>query len=121
MTVVDDYLAGCREEDRDCLEQMRRVVHDCCPGLDEVTSYRLPAFRLHGYTTSKGIVGGFAAGRSFLSWYPFCGRTLVTLADELSGFEQTSGSVHFSALRPLPEELVVRLVHTRLAEILELS
>lgn len=117
MSAVDDLLATCSEPDREALAHLRGLVHVLVPGVREVTSYNLPAFQVPQATSSKGIVAGFAAGRRFLSWYPFSGQVITTLADELAGFETTKGSVHFTARHMLPDDLVALLVTTRLAEI----
>lgn len=116
MSAVDELLAACAPAERALLEHVRDVVHDEVPGLVEVTSYRLPAFAL-GEGSSKLVVGGLAAGRRFLSWYPFSGQTIPTLADELAGFETTKGSVHFTVAHPLGDDLLRRLLQVRLAEV----
>jgi uncharacterized protein YdhG (YjbR/CyaY superfamily) len=60
------------------------------PKSEECFSYRMPAFRLDGI-----VVAGFIATRQGCSYFPFSGRTLATLADEVCGYEQTKGSLHF--------------------------
>ena len=116
MTAVDDHLANCAPDDRAALVHLRALVHELVPDVVEVLSYRLPAFAL-AEGSSKMIFGGFSAGTRFLSWYPFSGKTITTLADELAGFETTKGSIHFTPARTLSADLVRLLVHTRIDEI----
>lgn len=116
MTAVDDHLATCRPADREALEHVRALVHVELPGVVEVLSYRLPAFAL-AEGSAKIVVGGFSAGSRFLSWHPFSGGPIAALAAELPGFETTKGSVHCTPDHMLPDELVRRLLRTRLAEI----
>jgi hypothetical protein len=42
---------------------------------------------------------------------------LETLADDLAGYERTSGSLHFAIDTALPDELVARLVEAKLSEL----
>jgi hypothetical protein len=48
---------------------------------------------------------------------PFSGSVLGQLADELDGYTMTRSALHFPVDRPLPNELVKRLIELRLADI----
>jgi uncharacterized protein YdhG (YjbR/CyaY superfamily) len=109
---VDDYLAALEEPKRGTLEALRRDILNVVPEADEVISYGMPAFRVHGK-----IVAGFAAFKRHLSYLPFSGSVLDQLGDELSGYTMTKGSLHFPVDRPLPEALVRKLIEVRLAEV----
>ena len=74
-------------------------------------SYRVPAFRVEAKT-----IAGFAAFKDHLSYLPFSGSVLPQLADELSGYTMTKSALHFRVDRPLPEQLVKKLIQVRLAE-----
>lgn len=82
------------------------------PDAVEGMSYGLPAFRVEGK-----VVAGFAAFKNHLSYLPHSGSVLARLVDQVSHFEQTKGSLHFSVDLPLPRELVTLLVTTKLAEL----
>ncbi len=68
------------------------------------------AFRLYGT-----VVAGFLATRKGCSFFPFSGRTLTTLADDVCGYEQTKGSLYFDLGKALPVALVRTLISTRIA------
>jgi uncharacterized protein YdhG (YjbR/CyaY superfamily) len=108
---IDDYLARVPDEQRKVLEALRKTIHAAAPGAEECISYNLPAFRLDGR-----VIAGFAAGVKLCSYYPFSGRTLTTLRDELDGYEMSKGALRFAASRPLPAKLVRKLVKARIAE-----
>jgi uncharacterized protein YdhG (YjbR/CyaY superfamily) len=108
---VDDYLRGVDEPKRSTLEALRRTILEIVPDAEEVISYRVPAFRLHGKT-----VAGFAAFQNHLSYLPFSGSVLPQLADELEGYAMTKSALHFPIDRPLPQALVKKLITVRLAE-----
>jgi len=108
---VDQYLAAVSPSCRAVLEKLRQTIHSLVPGVQECISYRLPAFRFEGK-----VIAGFSATAKGCSFYPFSGRTLSTLADEVASYDQTKSALHFSTDRPLPKTLVRKLLKTRLAE-----
>ena len=108
---VDSYLAEVPEPGRGTLEELRRAILAVIPDAEQCISYGMPAFKVQGKT-----VAGFAAFKNHLSYLPHSGSVLDALADEVSGYGQTKGSLHFPADEPLPAALVERLVTTRLRE-----
>ena len=60
----------------------------------------MPAFRVGGK-----VVAGFAAFKNHLAYLPHSGSVLPGLADELAGYEWSSGSLHFAIDKPLPDDL----------------
>ena len=108
---VDEYLRGVEEPKRRTLQTLRRTILEIVPEAEQVISYRIPAFRVHGQT-----VAGFAAFKNHLSYLPFSGSVLPRLSDRLAGYEMTKSSLHFPVDQPLPEALVRELIDTRLAE-----
>jgi uncharacterized protein YdhG (YjbR/CyaY superfamily) len=109
---VDGYLAGVDEPKRGTLEALRRSILQVVPDAEECISYGVPAFKVKGKT-----VAGFAAFKSHLSYLPHSGSVLSALGDDLAGYESTKGSLHFPVDRTLPEEVVTKLVTTRLREL----
>ena len=78
----------------------------------------------------EGINYGMACftykGKPFLSFvtrkkipglYPFSGKVIDTLHDQLGGFSLTSGTIRFGAVEPIPEALLKMIIATRLKEI----
>jgi uncharacterized protein YdhG (YjbR/CyaY superfamily) len=109
---VDDYLRDLEEPKRGTLEALRRTILEVVPEAEQVISYRVPAFRLRGK-----VIAGFAAFKDHLSYLPFSGSVLGQLADELDGYTMTKSALHFPVDRPLPKELVKKLIEVRLAEV----
>lgn len=108
---VDSYLCDLKEPKRTTLQELRCTILEIVPEAEEVISYRVPAFRLHGKA-----IAGFAAFKNHLSYLPFSGSVLGQLADELEGYTMTKSSLHFSIDRPLPKALVKKLIIVRLAD-----
>jgi uncharacterized protein YdhG (YjbR/CyaY superfamily) len=109
---VDEYLRGIEEPKRGTLEQLRGTILEIVPEAEQVISYGLPAFRVHGKT-----VAGFAAFKTHLSYLPFSGSVLDKLGDELEGYKMTKSALHFPVDQPLPKPLVKKLIAVRMAEV----
>lgn len=107
---VDAYLAGVEEPKRSTLEALRRSILAVVPDAEQCISYGLPAFRLDGT-----VVAGFGAFSHHLAYLPHSGVVLRGLADRLSEYECTPGSLHFRIDEPLPDALVRDLVLAKLA------
>jgi uncharacterized protein YdhG (YjbR/CyaY superfamily) len=106
---VDDYLARVPEPGRSALEALRRSILAAAPDAEQVISYGMPAFKVDG-----SVVAGFAAFKKHLSYLPHSGQVLADVADQVGGYAQTPGSLHFSADEPLPDALVRALVDAKL-------
>jgi uncharacterized protein YdhG (YjbR/CyaY superfamily) len=109
---IDEYLESIPDDRRKALQDLRKKIRAALPKAEECISYGLPAFRVEG-----GVVAGFQAASWGCSYFPFSGRTLTTMKAELKAYEQTKGSLHFPANKPLPATLVKKLIRVRLAEL----
>ena len=112
MGAVDEYFESIDPGERAAFERVRAIVTEVAPDVGQGTSYGVPALMY----AAKPLLG-FHAGKGFLSLYPYSGDVVTALRERLPGFETTSGSVHFSAEEPLPDEAVRAMVELRIAEI----
>ena len=71
----------------------------------------MPGFRVDGKT-----IAGFAAFKNHLSYLPHSGSVFLELADELAGYQKTSGALRFPVDQPLPAGLVEQLIAVRLRQ-----
>lgn len=108
---IDEYLQALDEPKRGTLQALRGTILEIVPDAEQCISYRVPAFRMRG-----GVVAGFAAFKDHLSYLPFSGSVLVQLGDELRDYTMTKSALHFPVDRPLPQEIVKKLIAVRLAE-----
>ena len=109
---IDDYLTHVAPDARETLEIVRSRILKVIPDAEQCISYRIPAFRVDGR-----VVAGFAAFTHHLSYLPFSGSVLGTLASELESFSKTKSALHFNVGEPLEARLVKRLLEVRLAEV----
>jgi uncharacterized protein YdhG (YjbR/CyaY superfamily) len=109
---IDEYLAALDEPKRTTLRELRKTILGIIPNAEECISYGMPAFRLEGK-----VIAGFAAFKNHLSYLPHSGSVLGELSNDLAGYENTSGSLHFPIDQPLPKALVKKLIASRLNEV----
>jgi uncharacterized protein YdhG (YjbR/CyaY superfamily) len=107
---IDDYLAALPEDARAVLQKLRKTIRAAAPKVTEAISYQIPAFKHHGLLVS------FAAFKDHCSFYPMSPEVMRAHAAELKGYDITKGTIHFPADKPLPAELVTKLVKARIAE-----
>ena len=109
---IDQYLSAVDEPKRGTLAALRRTILEIVPEAEQVISYQVPAFRVRGK-----IVAGFAAFKDHLSYLPFSGSVLDMLGEDLRGYSMTKSALHFPVDRPLPPDLVSKLIAVRLEQI----
>jgi uncharacterized protein YdhG (YjbR/CyaY superfamily) len=109
---VDRYLAALDEPERGTLELLRRSILEVVPEAEQGISYGMPAFKVEGKT-----VAGFAAFKHHLSYLPHSGSVVATLADDVAAYETSKASLRFAVDKPLPKQLVKKLVTTRMREL----
>ena len=109
---VDEYLAAAPQPHRTTLEQVRKTLRSLLPDAEETISYGVPAFKVNGEA-----VAGYAFFKNHCSYFPHSGSVLPVVAEALSGYEWSKGTLKFAPETPLPEELVRRLVEVRLAQL----
>lgn len=108
---VDRYLEALEEPKRGTLEALRTSILEVVPEAEQAISYGMPAFKVEGKT-----VAGFAAFKHHLSYLPHSGSVLTSLADDVADYETSKGSLRFPVDKPLPKQLVKKLVRARMRE-----
>ena len=108
---IDQYLDALEEPKRTTLARLRQTILDVLPEAEQGISYGLPAFKIRGKT-----IAGFAAFKNHLSYLPHSGSVFPQLKDELEGYSTSSGALRFEIDRPLPVQLVEKLIAVRLQQ-----
>ena len=109
---IDEYIKTFPEDVRSVLEKMRQTIRKAAPEAEEVISYQMPAFK------QNGMLVWFAAYKNHIGFYP---RTsgIEAFKKELSLYEGAKGSVQFPIKKPIPYDLVEKIVIFRRKENLE--
>jgi uncharacterized protein YdhG (YjbR/CyaY superfamily) len=108
-TSIDEYIATFPVEIQKILQELRATIKASAPDASEKISYQMPTFYL------KGNLVHFAAWKKHIGFYPTSSGTQA-FEWELSIYESAKGSVKFPIDRPLPLELVSKIVEFRVAE-----
>jgi uncharacterized protein YdhG (YjbR/CyaY superfamily) len=109
---IDEYIANFPKDVREILEKLRITIREAAPVAEEAISYRMPTFRLNGNLVH------FAAHKNHIGFYP-TPSGIEKFKKELSVYEGAKGSVQFPIDKPLPLDLVDKIVRYRVAENLE--
>jgi uncharacterized protein YdhG (YjbR/CyaY superfamily) len=114
MNAIDKYISGFPEEVREILEKVRKTIRDEAPEATETINYGIPTFQL------KGNLVHFAGFKNHIGFYP-APSGIEAFKAELSSFKGAKGSVQFPLDKPIPYELIRRIVKFRVQEIKEKS
>ena len=106
---IDEYIAQFPEEVQKKLKELRRVIKASAPDAEERISYQMPTFRLNGNLVH------FAAYKKHIGFYPTSGG-IKPFEQELSAYEVSKGTVRFPIDKPLPMDLISKIVKFRVGE-----
>jgi uncharacterized protein YdhG (YjbR/CyaY superfamily) len=109
---VDDYIAGFPAEIQSILQQIRAIIQETVPDAEEVISYQMPTYRLHGNLVH------FAAFKNHIGFYP-TPSGVEAFEDELAPYQHAKGSIRFPLDQPIPYALIRKIVAFRVKETLE--
>jgi uncharacterized protein YdhG (YjbR/CyaY superfamily) len=108
---VDEYMATLPDDRRDAMETLRRTIRAAAPQATEVISYKMPAFKTHGR-----FLVSYDAYKRHYSLFPASDAVVRALGDAISPYLAGRGTIRFPADRPIPTDLVARIVEIRVAE-----
>jgi len=109
---IDEYISFYPPNIQEILKELRATIKAAAPEAEEIISYQMPAYRYHG------IVVYFAAFSKHIGFYPKVSG-IETFKNELSVYKGAKGSVQFPLDKPLPLELIAKIIRFRVNENLE--
>jgi uncharacterized protein YdhG (YjbR/CyaY superfamily) len=107
---VDGYLAGLPIAQRRALTKLRKTIKAAAPKAQECISWRMPAYKYLGFLVF------FAAFKNHCSFFVASTALMKKLGKELSPYETSGGTIHFTPEKPLPATLVKKIVKARIKE-----
>jgi uncharacterized protein YdhG (YjbR/CyaY superfamily) len=109
---VDEYIATHARDVQPTLQRVRSAIRKALPKAEEVISYQIAGYRLHG-----GVVLYFAGFKEHYSIYPANARLIAAFKDELAPYEYNNeGTIRFPLSRPVPVGLIGRIAKFRAKE-----
>ena len=106
---IDSYIASFPAEIQEILEKVRVTIRKAAPDAEERINYGIPTFTLNGNLVH------FAAFTNHLGFYP-TPSGIKAFGKELSVYEGAKGSVKFPIDKPIPYELITKIVKFRVKE-----
>jgi uncharacterized protein YdhG (YjbR/CyaY superfamily) len=111
---VDEYLSVFPKNVKSILEQLRKTIQQAAPQAEELISYNMPAFRVHG------MLVYYAAYKEHIGFYPGAGAIINgVFKNELAGYETSKGTIRFPIEKALPLGLIRNIVKYRVKQNLE--
>lgn len=108
---VDEYLSWVPPDHRPHLDELRATIKSVAPQADEVISYGMPAFRLNGH-----FFVSYSDFKNHVSLFPATANVRQRLGDEVTPYFAGKGTFRFRIDRPIPRDLVARIVALLLEE-----
>ncbi len=106
---VDAYIARFSEEQQNHLKVLRSLIHETVPLVRETIKYAMPTFLY------LGDLIYFAANKNHTGLYPMPSG-VSHFAEELLSYHTSKGAIQFPLDRPLPLDLIRRIILFRVAE-----
>jgi uncharacterized protein YdhG (YjbR/CyaY superfamily) len=110
-TNVDEYISAQPETAQSVLQRVRSALRKALPAAEEMISYEIPAYRLHG-----GIVLYFAGWKQHYSLYPAGEHLVAAFKEELASYTVSKGTIRFPLREPIPVKLIERIAKFRAQE-----
>ena len=106
---IDDYIAGFPTAAKKQLKDMRAIIKENAPDAQELISYGMPAYKLHG------MLVYFAGYKAHIGFYPTPSGTKKFL-QKMKYFKCSKAAVQFPIDQPLPKDLIKEIIVFRINE-----
>ena len=108
-STIDEYIAQFPEDVQQILFKIRAVIKEAAPEAVERISYKMPVFY------QKGNLVWFGVHPHHIGFYP-TGSGIEAFKEELSAYKWSKGAVQFPFDKPIPYNLISKIVKYRVAE-----
>lgn len=106
---IDEYIAGFSGDVQKILQTIRITIKKAAPDAEEAIKYQMPTFTL------KGNLVHFAAFKKHIGFYPVP-TGIEAFKQELSVYKGGKGSIQFPLDKPIPYDLISKVVKFRVQE-----
>ncbi len=100
---VDHYINRFSGEKKEKLNELRCLMEDHIPGIEEKINYAMPTYAL------EGNVIHFAAHHLHFGFYPGP-EAIEMFKNELGSLETSKGAIKFPYKKPLPLDLILKII-----------
>ncbi|WP_295672544.1 DUF1801 domain-containing protein [uncultured Mucilaginibacter sp.] len=106
---VSEYFSSFPESTREILEVLRSTIKQEAPNAQEVISYNMPAFK------ANSVLVYYAAHQGHIGFYP-TSTPIGVFKQELTAYKFSKGAIQFPIDKPLPVDLIRRMVKFRVQQ-----
>ena len=108
-SLVDHYIKQFHPEIQERLIKIRQIIRETAPEAAETIAYQMPTYRLNGNLVH------FAAFKNHIGFYP-APSGIDAFKKELARYKGAKGSIQFPHNKPLPYDLIRKIVDYRVIE-----
>jgi uncharacterized protein YdhG (YjbR/CyaY superfamily) len=109
---IDRYIKKFPKNVQIKLENIRKTIKKQAPDAEEAISYQIPTFKLNGNLVH------FAAYKNHISFFP-TSSGVRAFKREISKYNHSTGTIQFPIDKPMPLNLIKRIVKFRVKEMKE--
>lgn len=106
---IDEYISNFPEDVQKILEKIRQTIKKTAPEATEAIAYGLPTFK------QNGNVVHFGAYKNHIGFYP-APMGIEKFKKETAPYEAGKGTLQFELDKPIPYELITRIVKFRVEQ-----
>jgi uncharacterized protein YdhG (YjbR/CyaY superfamily) len=107
---IDQYISNFPKDVQAILKKIRGTISKAAPDATEAIKYGIPTFVLN-----KNLVH-FAGYKRHIGFYP-TPSAIEKFREELSEYENAKGSIKFPLDKPIPYDLIKKMVLFRVGEV----
>jgi uncharacterized protein YdhG (YjbR/CyaY superfamily) len=111
---VNEYIGSFPREVQTTLQKIRQTIKKAEPDAEEVISYQIPAFKLHGF-----LVYFSAYKEHYSITFPPPFTVFEAFKKELAPYQLSKTTVQLPMKQPIPFDLITNMVKFRAKENLE--
>lgn len=109
ISAINNYIKQFDLPVQERLNSLRQLIYKLAPTAEEAIKYGIPTFVLSGNLVH------FAAYKTHIGFYP-TPSGISAFKEDLAKFNTSKGTVQFPLNKPLPVDLIKKIVKFRIAE-----
>lgn len=104
---VTEYIEKQKSPQKEIMNKLRKLIMETVPNAEELMSYGVPAFK------ENNSILMYSVFKEHFGIYP--GPAVITeLKNELKGYKTSKGTVKFPLDKPMPVDLIKKIVKNSL-------
>jgi uncharacterized protein YdhG (YjbR/CyaY superfamily) len=111
-TTVEEYMAELPDDRRAVLEELRKTINAAAPDATETIAYQMPSLR----SSDGRFLVSYASFKAHYSLFPASDEVVKGLGAAIQPFLAGQGTIRFPASRPIPMDLVTKVIEIRVKE-----